>query len=320
MSAKTPRYANNLGVVAQRGPSASIWYDCPVGEFQEDPSYGQYVYEDFQVAGNAVMSSAFQGSIGKFSAYGAAGAFWKDMQLDGGVVGFGADGDNEGLTLSSSAGAFRLVKSVGGTLFPTKKTWFEASVGTDTVVATKRDDFVGLAIPALSSNEPRANYPITTTDDTLDATNGTFIGFHRKGTAAPTDWQFCFNLAGGTVNYVTNLTTLMVTAGVGALTANQLVKLGFVMDPAYESRYIGKFPTARQSSGTGPFSVLLRVFVNGIEILATWLTAADMLNATSGQAFPTGFMSPMVATMNQTGTAPGTMLCDFVGAAQYADS
>jgi hypothetical protein len=338
MSAKTPRYANNFAAMSYRGPSAGIWYDCPIGEFNEDPSYGQYFFEDFRMVGNAVMSSAFQGSLGRWSVYGAAGAFVNDQQLDGGVIGFGSDGDNEGLTLSSSAGAVRLVKSVNSTLFCTKKTWFEASVGTSTVAATKRDDFVGLAIPALSSNEPRANYPITTTDDTLDATNGTFIGFHRKGTASPLDWSFCFNLAGGTVNYVTNLTAVMAAAQLQQpatlqfgqyqqaqaaftpLAANQLVKLGFVFDPNYEVRLIGSKPTARQSSGSGPFTALLRVFVNGIEILATFLTAADVLNATAGQAFPTGFMMPTIATMNQTGTAPGNMLADFIGVAQYADS
>lgn len=327
MSVKTPRYANNFNALQYRGPSAGIWYDCPIGEFIEDPSYGRFFSDDFTMAGNAVMTSAFQGSLGQWSVYGAAGAFVNDQQLDGGVIGFGSDGDNEGLTLLSSAGSVRLVKSVSGTLFPTKKTWFEASVGTSTVVATKRDDFVGLAIPALSSNEPRANYPILTTDDTLDATNGTFIGFHRKGTASPLDWSFCFNLAGGTVNYVTNLTALLAAAQIQQpaplftpLVGNQLVKLGFVFDPNYESRLIGSSPTARQTSGSGPFTVLLRVFVNGIEIMATFLTSADVLNATSGQAFPTGFMSPCLATMNQTGTTPGNALADFIQVAQYADS
>jgi len=320
MSVKTPRYANNLSPLTYRGPSAPIWYDCPIGEFKEDPSYGRYWFTDFEMVGNVDMTSAVKGSMGEWSIYGAAGGFVNDQQLDGGVIGFGSDGDNEGVTLLSSAGSVRLMKSVGGVLMPTKKTWFEASVGTSTVVATKRDDFVGLAIPSLSSNLPRVSYPITTTDDTLDATNGTFIGFHRKGTAAPTDWQFVFNLAGGTINYVTNLTTLLVTAGVGALTANQLVKLGFVLDPGFESRIIGSKPTARQTSGTGPFTALLRVFVNGIEIMATFLTAADVLNATAAQAFPTGFMAPVIATMNQTGTTPGTMLADFIGVAQYADS
>jgi len=326
MSMKTYKSASNMAPGTYRGPSDPIWFDCPIGEFQEDQGYGRFFHEDFDMIGNATMSSAVAGSIGKWSTYAYAGGFLNDQQLDGGVIGIGADGDNEGVMMQSSAGSFRLMKSVSGTLFPTKKTWFEASVGTSTVVATKRDDFVGLAIPALSSNLPRAAYPITTTDDTLDATNGTFIGFHRKGTAAPTDWQFCFNLAGGTVNYVQNLTTLLASAQlmqaspvISPLVANQMVKLGFVLDPGLPMQRVTSYPTARQTAGQLA-NPLIRVFVNGIEIVRTFLSNADVLNAAAGQAFPTGFMCPTIATLNQTGTTPGFMLIDFIRVAQYADS
>lgn len=321
MSQKTYQFANNLGgQQTNRGHSNSIWFDCPIGEFEENNDYGTHFFDDFTMIGNVDASGgAIKGSVGRWSAYLSAGGFITDGAADGAVISFGSDGDNENVTLISTAGRFRLMKSVSGTLFPTKKTWFEASVGTSTVAATKRDDFVGLAIPALSSNLPRAAYPITTTDDTLDATNGTFIGFHRKGTAAPTDWQFVFNLAGGTINYVTNLTTLLVTAGVGALTAGQMVKLGWILDPAKPVQKVGAFPTARQLTGQ-LVTPLIRVFANGVEILKTFLSAADVLNATAGQAFPTGFMSPCLSTMNQTGTTPGTMLADWIEVGQYADS
>lgn len=320
MGQKTVQFANNLGgAQTYRGNSHSIWFDCPIEEFQADNDYGTFFRDDFTMIGNVDATAAVQGSVGQWSAYLAAGGFIADGAADGAVISFGSNGDNEGVTLISSAGRFRLMKSVGGTLFPTKKTWFEASVGTTTVAATKRDDFVGLAIPALNANLPRANYPITTTDDTLDATNGTFFGFHRKGTAAPTDWQLVFNLAGGTINYVTNLTTLLVTAGLPALVANQMVKLGFILDPNQAPKKIGAFPTARQTSNTFG-TPLIRIFVNGIEILKTFLTGLDVLNATAAQAFPTGFMSPCLATENQTGTTPGSMLADWIQCAQYADS
>lgn len=320
MAMKTYQFANNLGgPQTNRGRSQAIWFDCPTGELAENNDFGTFFSDDFTMIGNVDATAAVKGSVGQWSAYLAAGGFIADGAADGAVISFGSDGDNEGVTLISSAGRFRLMKSVAGTLFPTKKTWFEASVGTSTIAATKRDDFVGLAIPALSGNLPRANYPITTTDDTLDATNGTFIGFHRKGTAAPTEWQFVFNLAGGTINYVTNLTALMNTALGAVLTANQMVKLGFILDPATPVRKVGSLPTARQTTGQLA-TPLIRVFVNGVEIFKTWLSAADVLNATAAQAFPTGFMSPCLATMNQTGTTPGTMLADFIQVAQLADS
>ncbi len=332
MATKTPRYAGNLQPGTYRGPSSPVWFDCPVSDFKEDPSLGQYFYEEFNMVGNANMSSAYQGSAGAWSIYGAAGATITDGALEGGVVSLQSDGDNEGITLLSSASSFKIV---GGTPFPlSPKLWYECSVATTTVTATKRDDFVGLVIPALSSGLPRANYPITTTDDTLDATNGTFIGFHRKGTAAPTEWQFVFNLAGGTINYVQNLTTLMATAQttvngsvpfggptpatISPMVANQFVKLAFVFDPNYRVKTIPSLNTARQTVGARK-KALLRVFVNGIE-LPTFLTSDDIQNATATQAFPTAFMAPCVATMNQTATTPGSLLCDFVGVAQFANS
>lgn len=301
-----------------RGPSSRIWGDCDwdgiVGG-QNEFKGAKWFYDDAIMLGNAVMSSAFQGSIGQWSAYGAAGAFINDQALDGAVAGMGSDGDNEGLTLISSAGGFRMVTT--STLAPNQKLWFEASVGTSTIAATKRDDFVGLAIPALSSNLPRANYPITTTDDTLDATNGTFIGFHRKGTAAPTDYQFVFNLAGGTINYVTNLTTLLATAGV-TLAANVPIKLGFVFDPNALTALVGSLPTARQTQGQLARQVV-RIFAQGYE-MPTFLTGLDVYNATATQAFPTGFMAPCVATMNQTASTPGSMLYDWIRVAQMPNS
>jgi hypothetical protein len=320
MGMKTVQFANNLGgAQTYRGNSHALWYDCPIEEFLADNDYGRYWRDDFAMIGNVDATSAVKGSVGQWSAYLDAGGFIADGAADGAVIRFGSDGDNEGVTLLSSAGSVRLMKSVSGTLLTTKKTWFEVSVGTTTIAATKRDDFVGLAIPALSSNLPRAAYPITTTDDTLDATNGTFFGFHRKGTASPTDWSLVFNLAGGTINYVTNLGALLTTALGAALAASQMVKLGFKLDPSQSPRRIGSLPTARQTANTLA-QPLITVFVNGVEIFKTFLTAADVLNATAAQAFPTGFMSPCLATMNQTGTTPGSMLADWIAIGQYADS
>ena len=317
MSVKTANYAANLtNSTSLRGPSPSIWYDCPVPDFQQDPSLGMHFFDDFLLSGNpGTTASAVAASLGAWSTYAYTGATIGDGQLEGGVLTFGSDGDNEGLTFLSSSGSFRLVTT--STLALNQKLWFEARVATSTVTATKRDDFVGLAIPALSSGLPRAAYPITATDDTLDATNGTFIGFHRKGTAAPTDWQFCFCLAGGTVNYVTGLTTLRATAGLATLTANTFTKLGFVFDPNAITKLVTS-ATARQTAGTLR-RALIRVFADGVE-LPTFLSSDDVQNATAGQAFPTGFMAPVIATMNQTASSPGTASVDWVRCAQVANS
>lgn len=315
MSMNTVDIVGNLSANTNRGPSDIIWADCPVLDFLENPAKGMYFFDDFLMCGNADMTSAYKNSIGAWSVYGYAGALLADGALEGGVVTYGSDGDNEGVTFLSSTGAFRLVTT--STLALNQKLWFEASIATSTIAATKHEDFVGLAIPALSSGLPRAAYPITVTDDTLDATNGTFIGFHRKATAAPTDWQFCFNLAGGTVNYPTGLTTLRATMSLPTLTANTFTKLGFLFDPNALVSQISS-ATARQTNGNKG-SKLIRVFVNGLE-LPTFLTGLDVQNATAAQAFPTGFMAPVFANMNQTGTTPGTSSLDWIRVAQMANS
>lgn len=317
---KTVNYLANLAQSTQRGPSQVILGDCDVNGInsqQMEFAGGQWVYDDFNLIGNPGSSSggALAASTGRWASYVYQGGTVTDAQLEGGVISLQSDGDNEGYMLQSSAGSFRIVTT--STLALNQKLWFEARVACSTVTATKNDAFVGLAIPALSSGLPRAAYPITTTDDTMDATNGTFLGFQRKGTASPTDWSVTFNLAGGTVNYPTGLQTLVATALGAAMTASQYVKLGFLFDPNALPAQI-TVPTARQTAGNTR-KKLIRFFVNGVE-LPTFLSSDDVQNATAGQAFPTGFMCPTIQIMNQTGSTPGSLLADWIYCGQMPNS
>lgn len=132
----------------------------------------------------------------------------------------------------------------------------------------------------------------------------------------PTEVAVAFNLAGGTINYPTNLTTMMATTGQTVLAANTYVKLGMVFDPSAPVKRV-TLPTARQTTGQLG-RALIRFFVNGVEH-PTFLTADDVQNATAAQAFPTGFMAPTLAVMNGAGTA-STMNVDWVRVAQLANS
>ncbi len=101
------------------------------------------------------------------------------------------------------------------------------------------------------------------------------------------------------------------------LAADAFVKVGFIFDPRADAKQITK-PTARQTSGNTQ-AALLRFFVNGVELPA-FLSASDIQNATSGQAFPTAFMCPVIAHMNTTGSTPGTTSVDWIGVGQEANS
>lgn len=314
-------YAGNLAASTARGPSPVLWGNCPINDFDENPGDGMMLLDDFIGAPNIPSASGgaiAQGYDNNFSIYAYQGATLTDGALEGGVITFGSDGDNEGVAFGPSAGAFRMLTT--STLALNGKLWFEARWARSDVTTAKGDFFVGLFDGFLTSGIPTAAIPITTTNDTL-ASSVNFIGFHSNATTAtrggPTEIAFTFNLAGGTIQYPTNLTTLMASSGNSVLTSGGFVKTGFLFDPFAAPKMVTK-ATARQTVGQVK-RALIRIFINGLE-LPTFLTADDVVNATSGQAFPTGFMGPGFAVMNNTGSSPPTMSMDWIRCAQIANS
>jgi hypothetical protein len=173
------------------------------------------------------------------------------------------------------------------------KIWFEARVAKSSIASDILEFFVGLADTQLSANIPAVNRLFSGTDDAL-ATTPNLLGFHGKGDTNPADVAVAFNLAGGTVNYPTGLTTVVNTATGSPMVAQSgqtgFVKLGFIFDPQAQKVNVSS-PTARQTLNAVRGKIM-RFFVNGIE-LPTFLSTDDIMNATAGQAFPTGFMAPI---------------------------
>jgi hypothetical protein len=317
------KYAPTLASAGDtsRGPSPAIWNAINTADFDVDPSSGQHVFDDFQVMGTpgSTAGGALAASAGKWNTYAYTGSTITDGGLEGGVIVLQSDGDQEGVCLMSQAGSFRLVTT--STLALNKKLCFEARVSRSSVADDKGDFFVGLCTPSLSSGLPAAAIPISTTDATM-STTPSFLGFHSVDKAGvtygdPRDWSLVFNLASGTVNAVTNLTTCVYTATGAYMAGADYFKLGFIFDPqAYEGLVTSA--TARQTAGWKRRK-LLRVFVNGIELPA-FLSAEDVANATAGQAFPTAFMAPCIAMMNTTASSPPTMGVDWIRVGQEANS
>ncbi len=318
MALNAPGYAANLQANTFRGPSGVIWEDCPVLEFLENPGFGMYFFDDFLVAGNANMSSAYANSLGQWSSYGYAGAQINDAQLEGGVIKMSSDNDNEGLTLLGSAGAFRFVTT--STLALNKKMWFECRIAKSTITSAHMTAFVGLMKPTLSSGLPAAAQPLTLTDDT-PMTAGDLFGFLLSGTTStnggPTEVGITFVLASGTVNYPTNLQTLMASTGNTVLAADTYVKLGWIYDPDALPALVTS-ATARQTAGNTR-KKLIRFFVNGVEA-PTFLSSDDVVNATSGQAFPTAFMTPCLSIMNMASVSSDYLAVDWIRVAQRGNS
>lgn len=312
MAVETIFAPSNMSADTDRGPSGAIWGDCPWSSFDKDPASGMRIWDDFILSGSntSAAGGAFAGSSGQWATYIYQGGTVTDGALEGGVRTIQSDGDNEGVSFSSAAGAFRLVTT--STLALNQQLWFEARVSLSTVTATKNDTFIGLFDNSLSSGLPAAAIPISTTDDTLSTTPN-ILGFFRKGTAAPTDWQFVYQLASGSPVFPTGLTTLATTVLGAALTAGQWVKLGFRFNPSAVAKYISVASTGQTAGQLA--RPLIQVYVNGLPAPA-FLTSTNL----GGGAFPTGFMSPGFAIMNQTASSPGSSSVDWIRVAQVANS
>ncbi len=307
----------NLTANTDRGPSNAIWGDCPWETYRNDSAQGMIFEDDFTVVGNATMSSAYAGSIGQWSTYGYAGAQLNDGAKEGGVIKLSSDGDNEGLTLLSSAGTYRFVTT--STLALNRKMWFEARIAKSSIVTAHLTCFVGLMSPTLSSGLPVLAQPLlSATDDALSTACDSF-GFILSGTTStrggPTEVGAGFNLTSGTVNYPTNCTAMMAGTGQTVLAADTYVKVGWIFDPAGPYRQIVN-ATARQTAGQVR-RALIRFFINGLEH-TTFLTSDDVANATATQAFPTAFMCPVISMMNMASQSSDYMACDWIKIAQEA--
>lgn len=321
MAAKHPTYKGNGAISTARGPTPAIWADCPVEAIMEDPSLGTHFFDDFLVIGNANMSSAYANSIGQWSSYGYAGAQLNDAQKEGGVIKLSSDGDNEGLTLLGSAGSFRFCSANSATAPGySQKMWFECRIAKSSIASAHISVFAGLMAPTLASGIPAAAQPWTTTDDTLMTAGDTF-GFNLAGTTStrggPTEVGVSFCLASGTINYPTNLTAIMAATSNTVLAADAYVKLGWIFDPQALIAPVAS-ATARQTAGALKRK-LIRFFVNGLETPA-FLSSDDIANATSGQAFPTAFMCPVLSVMNMASQSSDYMAVDWIRVAQLANS
>jgi hypothetical protein len=312
MTVKSVLMRGNLSASTDRGPSRSIWGDCPVQEIIEQPDKGMYFFDDFLVTGQWATTNTTGQSMGQWGSYGSTGSLHTPLSLEGGVVGLNSDAADESATIASTVGSARITTT--STLALNGKLWFECRVGFGTIAATKMDCFIGLADLLLSSDLMTNTLPISTTDDTL-STVPNLIGFHKK-TSAPTEINFVYQLAGGTAVYPTGLTTLMNTVTGAVLTAvsgaTGFVKLGFVFDPGAYSKTISTASTGQTAGGIA--RPLITVYVNGLAAPA-FLTSTNV----QGNAFPTGFMGPVASCM-QAGAGANTFYVDWIRMAQIANT
>lgn len=287
-------YKANLVANTYRGPSQAIWGDCPWLDYVAEPWTGMTFFDDFIVAGQPALNAA--SSMGQWACFADTSSTITDAAGEGGVIKLLNTSNPKQIILSSNAGSFRMVSAATG--FPLgQPLWFECRVAVGSITTGVRDLFVGLCDNTTTQICSANNLVVATAGNTLITTPNLF-GFHFRDTTNPTDVGLAFNVAGGTVQYPTNLQTLSTTvsgaaltawaAGATGLPATGFIKLGFKYTPVAQNMLITSASSGQTAGQT--FKALIQVFVNG-------QPAAAFLDSTNLQAatFPTGYMAPVIA-------------------------
>lgn len=326
MSVKTIDYAANLAASTIRGPSQSIWYDCPQEDMLQDFGNGVYFQDDFEMTGAFVTGGVTNVSMGKWGVFTDNGVVIAvDPQQDGGVLGINNGSTTAaGLTMAGSAGAYRMVSAATNNPLIPQKLWFECRVALDSITTAQRDVFIGLADNTTANLTTAANKVINSTTNTLSTVPNLF-GFHFRSTTNPTDVGLAFNVAGGTVQYPTNLQTLSLTVAGAAMTAytagaagalaTGFIKLGFKYDPTAGN--VAQFITSASSGQTAGNlrQPTIQVFVNG-QPAPAFLTTKDNISVST---FPTGWMTPVIAYKSRS-TTTVNLNVDWIRVAQTANT
>lgn len=305
---------SSLGTAdTQRGPSQVIWGgpDSPnawVPSMIENFVSGMFFEDDFNPAAN-YPGGSYTGGFGRWTLFSTANGAITDAGIVGGAIQLAASTTaHQGVQLTSSAGAYRIVDGSGNLQ---GRLAFECrvSVTTGSYANSTQDTFVGL-----SDNGTGATALISNTGGTLSTTPN-LIGFHKRGgTTNAADWNFVFQLASGTAVYPTGLQALINTAKGVNPSAGTYYKLGFVFDPGVSlvTKAITTAASANQTVGNKA-RPMLQVYVDGV-VNATFLINTDITGAT----FPTGIMGPAFAFLQQSTTASIGSDIDWLRVAQNA--
>lgn len=189
-----------------RGPSQSIWSDCPVLEIVNGITEGIILFDDF-LSGPRVAAGA-EAAYSNYRGFASTGGLVADAGEWGGVLDLSSDGDDEGASFRTSCSPFQIARGQG-------KLWMEARVKTTTIADTKHGLFVGL----MADNALTATVPLTAAGAIADVN---IVGFHRlEGDGDQFD----------TVYKADGVTQVSLQTDAVTIVADTWVKLGMVFDP-----------------------------------------------------------------------------------------
>ncbi len=189
-----------------RGPSNSIWADCPSASIASGDVNGIHIFDDF-LSGPRVAAGS-EASYSNYRGFASTGGLVQDGGEWGGTLDLSSDGDDEGASFRTQCAPFQIARNQG-------KFWFEARVKSSTITDTKHGLFVGLMADAALT----ATSPITAAGAIADVN---IVGFHRlEGDGDKLD----------TVYKADGVTQVTLQADAVTLVADTWVKVGIVFDP-----------------------------------------------------------------------------------------
>ncbi len=206
------------GTAAGRGPSPAIWQDCPILDFELDPTQGWSWFDDFiknaPLATNNVAGVALGGGWWGHTSSTAASNILPQLDHSNGEIHLLTTTTDEVALLSNLCGhnTAGYVKFTAG-----KKTWFEARVAQTNVNDSKIASFVGFAEEGLLGDATLINADQAIVDKDWVG----FVQLPADGNA----WQTRFNTDTGAG---VNGTAVSATADV--IVTAVMTKLGIYCD------------------------------------------------------------------------------------------
>ena len=196
-----------------RGPSPSIWADCPWENLRSGHTDGVTIWDDFTDGGLITSPTTEAALVGiPYSGFGSSGATITHGDQAGGTVVLTEATDNEAVYLKSESHPFQISSHL-------KKLWFEGRVKVNAIT----DDQIGFLFGLFDTTPMTVIVPLSTANPPIFATTGNFVGFRGPEEDA----------GGVDSTYVADgVTEVVVGALVHQFVADTYVKFGMVFDPA----------------------------------------------------------------------------------------
>ncbi len=278
MSVKTNQYASPTGQDTGRGPSNSIWADCPIADLIQGfgdgiGTSGYLVQDDFCPVATPSNTTPAIGTLGQWACWFASGMTLTDGVEEGGVAKFDGTTTNKSSILTSNAGMFRFIGGSTAFNYTGGKFWMEFRIALGSVAASQQGVFIGLADNTSSQINSSDTTIIASGGNTLTTTKN-LLGFFNRTTTSPADWSVVYQPAAGTAVYPTGLTTIVndvtgknevaYAASTDKGQGTGFVKIGMVFDPTGDKPAIAApaTPPAGQTAGT-LYRPLIQFYVNG---------------------------------------------------------